>query len=96
LGHAAIRDVFANELERVRQQYDMTILAWVVMPDHVHLVRVPPGGSLKREVARQIIARWVALDAAILRRITMADGRRWFWQAGGYDRVISGNELVER
>jgi putative transposase len=77
-------------------------MAWVLMPDHVHLIIVPNHATasmeevltrLKGDFAREVIRRWKALDARILRRITHASGRCRFWQhGGGYDRNIRDEE----
>ena len=47
LDSAARRDLFESSLERIRQKYRWTILGYVVMPEHVHLLTNEPGrGSL--------------------------------------------------
>lgn len=75
---------------------EVRLLAWVIMPEHVHLI-ADPGAvemtsflwKLKRPFANTIIERWKELNAPVLARITDADGRRRFWlRGGGYDRVI--------
>jgi hypothetical protein len=53
---------------------------------------------LKSSFGKQIIERWRELDAPILARITNAQGRQQFWQAGGgYDRnIFTDQELTEK
>ena len=59
---APARDIFENSLERSRDKYNFTILAYVVMPNHVHLlVSEPPDvllsvaiQSLKIGVAKRL------------------------------------------
>ncbi len=76
LGHGAIRDLFVEHLSRVRVEHDLALYAWVVMPEHVHLVVRPAQGwapvatSLKTEVSKDVLARWRELDAPILERIS--------------------------
>jgi len=41
LGNSRIRDAFAEELRRVRERRRFRLIAWVIMPDHVHLLIVP-------------------------------------------------------
>lgn len=41
LGTPAIRDVFVDALWKSREKHRFRLIAWVVMPDHVHLTIVP-------------------------------------------------------
>jgi len=107
LGNPAIRDAFAGQLERVHQRNAFRLLAWVVMPDHVHLVLMPnlPHWTvpkilhaIKRPFAQRVIARWRELNAVVLGRLRDRSGVTRFWQrGGGYDRnIISDDELLEK
>ena len=40
-GNPAIRDVFVDKLRRAREKHRFRLIAWVVMPDHVHIIIVP-------------------------------------------------------
>jgi putative transposase len=102
-----IRDAFARNFQAAHERFGFIIIAWVVMPEHVHLMLRPrPGDSdivaplawLKRETAKQIIARWRLLRARILTAITDDNDRPHFWQrGGGYDRNIwSEDEMTEK
>lgn len=100
-----IRDAFAAHLELPRCALGVRVLAWVIMPEHVHLIVVPGAiemtsflWKLKRPFANTIIERWEELNAPIQARITDADGSRRFWlRGGGYDRVIrSESDLREK
>ena len=98
LGNPAIRDRFAQELEQTRREIGFRLHAWVLMPEHVHLLlrpRLPeyPGGRilsrLKRPFAIAVIKRWRQLNAPVLSRITDSDGLVRFWlKGGGHDRNI--------
>lgn len=97
MGNAAIRDHFAAALARVRAERSLELFAWVAMPEHAHVLLRPARGttldaallSLKMSIAKSVINRWRDLDAPILRRITMTDGRARFWQpGGGFDRNV--------
>ncbi len=87
-------------LALARSRDGFGLLAWVVMPEHVHLVVFPRGVSvsssligLKGRFARDIIGRWRELDAKILSRLEDAKGKPRFWQhGGGYDRVVRDEE----
>src|SRR3984893_98251 len=69
--------LFESALERVRQQYGLCVYAYVVMPEHVHLlVNEPERGRLSQllQSLKQSVARTLALRAA-----------ESFWQARYYD-----------
>ncbi|HEX2836905.1 MAG TPA: transposase [Phycisphaerales bacterium] len=97
LGNPAIRDVFAQSLDAARRRHGFSLYAWVVMPEHVHLlVRPRPDHrldavlrGLKTSVAKRVVARWRELDAPILRDIMAQDNSVRFWQkGGGFDRNV--------
>ena len=106
LGEADARDAVADQLMLARSRLGFRLLAWVLMPEHVHLLVVPPAGSeipqvlmaIKRPVAAQVLARWRASDDPRLALAAMPDGSQRFWQAGGgYDRnIVDGDELPEK
>src|SRR5229473_7835581 len=62
LGTAHARDLFVEELGRVRQEYEFLLAGYVVMPNHVHLlVSEPKKGTpstvlqmLKQRVSRKM------------------------------------------
>lgn len=105
--HDLIKGVFIAQLGVMRQRLDVSLYAWVVMPEHVHLLLMPPLPgvtvtqvlhALKRPVAAKVLQRWRQLDAPILRRIVDKHGQEHFWQrGGGYDRnITSMGELEEK
>ena len=92
---------FLDELERVRQKWPFDLWAYVLMPEHVHLLIFPRDpslktgkivGQVKEAVARQAIAFLTVQSPDWLPRITVREGgrlRRRFWQpGGGYDRNV--------
>jgi len=104
LGHPLIRGVFVRALYDVRSQTGLEVFAWVVMPEHVHLMLRPPEGvaldailkTLKQSVAQTVIARWKKLEADILESITVR-GRARFWQrGGGFDRNVRDRSELAR
>lgn len=106
-GNAAIRDLLARMLGDVAGKEGWRVIAWVFMPEHVHLLLRPAPGraslvtglwEFKRMSARAVIGRWRLLEAPVLARITNAGGRPQFWQrGGGYDRNIwTADELNEK
>ena len=90
---------FVEALQEKRQQWPVDLWAWVIMPEHVHLLVYPrePGieigrfqGAVKEAVARKAI-KWLETNAPHwIPKITVREGkrtRRRFWQpGGGYDR----------
>jgi len=107
LRNDAIKALVVKQLEWSRQRLGYDLLAWVLMPEHVHMIVLPDPprvsvssilADLKRPVAQRVLRRWRQLNAGILQRIVDADGRAHFWQAGGgYDRNLCiDGELWEK
>ena len=81
------------------------LAAWVIMPEHVHLLLMPALPDhpinrvlegLKGRFAKSILGHWRRLEAPILPRITDERGRQHFWQqGGGYDRNIYSSEEAQ-
>lgn len=103
----AIKDAFGESLNSSRARTQFKLVAWVVMPEHVHLLMVPSLpefpisvvlGDLKGRFANAVLRRWRELNAPILKRVIDASGKHRFWQVGGgYDRNIdSDEELIEK
>ena len=100
-----IKDHFVDALCKTTVTRNISVLAWVVMPEHVHLivfsdadgVITPFLQKLKDPFARTVIARWRKLEAPILPRLLTRSGDTHFWQpGGGFDRNVIGNELIEK
>jgi putative transposase len=96
LKNAGICRLLVEQIERARARDGVEVIAWVIMPEHVHLLArpgpgVPLGRSLRRlkmAVSRRVLSRWQAMNAAILKRVCSRTGPR-FWQAGGgFDRNV--------
>jgi len=105
LGRREWRDVFAHGLAAARERCGFKLVAWVVMPEHVHLILVPGLEvpvprilcAIKQPIAQRAIKRWRETDAPILDKITVQDGRCRFWQAGGgFDRNVRGTKELGR
>lgn len=107
LGTTSLRDACVEAIAHAQARFGFHVIAWVVMPEHVHLMVQPvPTDSplapalawIKSVSARRIIRRWRQLDAGVLPRITPKRGDTRFWQrGGGYDRnIYSRDELVEK
>jgi putative transposase len=100
-----IKDRFVEHLGQQIALHAIALLAWVVMPEHVHLVAVPVDqGSiprflltLKRLFSKEVLERWRELNAPVLPKLRDRSGDLHFWQpGGGYDSNVLGNELWEK
>lgn len=102
---APIRDVFVDALAAAREAHRFRLYAWVLMPEHVHLLLRPDHdaadvprilGSIKQPVAQRLVQRWRELNARVLSKLAVSGGRTRFWQAGGgFDRnVRTEDELL--
>ncbi|MFG0292216.1 MAG: transposase [Phycisphaerales bacterium JB050] len=92
---------------RSRETQHFKLYAWVIMPNHVHMLLRPdlpdhPVANIlkriKQTTARTIIAEWRSRDARVIPKITDSRGDTHFWQrGGGYDRnIISKEEFLEK
>ncbi len=103
LGDPATRDMFSRELAAARLSHGFQLFAWVVMPEHVHLLLRPADGatlgaalrSLKTAVAKRVVNQWREQDDRRIAQILTARGDARFWQkGGGFDRnVRDGQEF---
>ena len=102
-----IKDAFAERLAKVVDELEFDLYAWVIMPEHVHLLLLADPQRLmvkqithrlKSRFAQNVIARWRELDAPILARITTPKGAFRFWQdGGGYDRnIVTPRRIVQK
>jgi len=99
LSTARRRDLFLEVLERVRQRYSWVVLAYVVMPEHVHLLVNEPA-------ERPLSTAIQALKLGCARRVAgeqrrnaelLASGPQHFWEARYYDfNVCTATKRVEK
>jgi putative transposase len=95
------RNWFVEAIQTARQKWPVDLWAWVIMPEHVHLIVMPREvgtpigsfqGTIKEQVARKSIEWLEQYAPEWIPRITVREGarhRRRFWQpGGGYDRNI--------
>ena len=99
------RKIFINALSDIRIRYELKLLGYVIMPDHVHLVVVPPEeiklglviGELKMQSSKEIHELLKRTNSIIMRRlIAQRDGRQLFvfWQRRCYDHNCRNTESV--
>ncbi len=86
LAHAASRELFERSLESMRIRYDFLVVAYVVMPEHVHL--------LVSEPRRGVLSK--ALQALKL-SVAVQSEQRPFWQRRYHDfNVFTEKKVVEK
>jgi putative transposase len=102
------REWFLTALEKARARWPVDLWAWVIMPEHVHLLVSPRQpelrlgpfqGYIKEHTARPGIQWLRANSPDFLKKITVREGtliRRRFWQpGGGYDRNVEQEWTLE-
>ena len=103
----AIKAMFVEVLDAIRKEMRFRLYAWVIMPNHVHLLLLPSLPDypiskilkkLKGVFANIVLQRWQELNAPILRRLRDSRGKLHFWQrGGGYDRnIYTEEEFLEK
>lgn len=107
LGTMRARNVFVEALGKMRERYGFLLVAYVVMPEHVHLlISEPSRGTpsvvlkvLKQRVSRDLRKKSRRERAGQLRLPFMRDGEglRRFWQPRFYDfNVYSAKKKREK
>jgi putative transposase len=96
-----VSEWFRDALQKARTKFGFQVWAYVIMPEHIHLI-VYPGEhaeamsrflqAVKEPVGRQAIAYLRTESPAWLERLAVPEGKRLrhrFWQpGGGHDRNI--------
>jgi putative transposase len=87
---------FVDALVRTQARHGFGLIAWVIMPEHVHLLLIPrlpesPVPSvllmLKSSHSRRVLSRWRKVRSPRLRDVRASEEAERFWQAGGgHDR----------
>ena len=86
LGTPVARDLFERSLETMRCRYDFFVTAYVVMPEHVHLLVGEP----------KCVLLATALQALKL-SVAVQSRERPFWQRRYYDFNVHGaRKLIEK
>jgi len=96
-----------DALNEARQKFGFQLWAYVIMPEHVHLLVYPGKAArqmsdflkeVKEPVARAAIAYLAEHAPHWLERLTVREGRRVrhrFWQpGGGYDRNVTSAKVL--
>ncbi len=97
LNDPAHRDILADQLFTSRAHLGFRLHAWVIMPEHVHLILTPllPDVDVPR-ILSAIKRRSATLILAEMRARGDAPSRLW-QPGGGYDRnIVGGSKLNEK
>jgi putative transposase len=99
---------FIDSLEKARSELRFSVWAYVLMPEHVHVLIWPTQPSysiaairkkIKEPVGRSAIAYLEKHSPGWLRKLTRKRGKRTerlFWQSGGgYDRNIDSPSVLQ-
>ena len=81
----AIADLLIQQIQKTSADEGFEVLAYCVMPDHVHLLAGP----------RNRDASVGSLSATIKRTIRKRLRADWQWQPGCFDRLLRREELAE-
>lgn len=103
------RHWFIDELADARKTFPFDLWAYVIMPEHVHLLVYPReasakagvfAGKVKEQVGRKAIQYLRENNPEWLERIAVQEGNRKryrFWQpGGGYDRNVVELSTVQK
>ena len=101
------KDAVVSYLAHTKTRLGYQLFAYVVMPDHVHLLLHPEVdvatvrrilSALKTRTASLILDRLRAEDPALVAKATSSNGTAHLWQpGGGYDRnIFSRDEFLEK
>ncbi len=97
--------IFLSELENARTKYDLFLLGYVVMPNHVHIAIYPKQevalgpaiGMIKGQSGKKIIASWRKSRPRALDRLSVVRSGRQryaFWQKRCYDHNCRTTDAV--
>jgi putative transposase len=96
------RNIVPDELQTARDKYHFAILAFVIMPSHVHLMiypaePIPVGrviGEIKSRSARRILTHWRQTGRTPLHVNRGGTKRTVFWEQRCYDHNCRTTESV--
>lgn len=107
LSSDASKDIVVDYLELCRDRLGFQLFAWVVMPEHLHLLLLPNRSvadvrrimsAFKTRVSRILLEQMRVASSPYVNRLKDPRGEHHFWlPGGGYDRNIhSHNEFEEK
>ncbi|MFZ3213303.1 MAG: transposase [Terriglobales bacterium] len=105
LGSARRRNLFLRRLEKVRVRYEMVVVGYVAMPEHVHLLVSEPlqqnlsvaVKALKQGMARRVLGSSKPREQQQTELFPRENMPGRFWQARFYDfNVWSAKKRIEK
>lgn len=96
------KNIFLKHLKEVCIKYNINILGYVIMPEHVHLVLYPNQsvemglviGEIKSKSAREILLLFKSQKNSLLTKLSVND-RLVFWQKRCYDHNCRSIDIVK-
>jgi len=105
LDHDDARQDFLTALRVSRKRFGCRVAAWVIMPEHVHLMFLPSDRTplarvlefIKKSVARRSVAAMKDRRASMLADISRGGDSVRFWQkGGGFDRNVRSESEFQK
>ena len=98
--------IVLDEINAARRKFDLAVFAYVIMPNHVHLVIYPRSpvemgkviGEIKSLSAKRIFASWREQDNSMLTRLRSPrkdKSKRAFWLAKCFDHNCRTIETIK-
>ncbi|PCI10031.1 hypothetical protein COB72_04625 [bacterium] len=99
-----VRNLLIEQIEAQRRSLGFRVIAWVIMPEHVHLLLVPKDGEIapvlkgiKMGFARRVLTKMRKDQNPLLEKMRDARGVAHIWQrGGGYDRNVRDQAELEK
>ncbi len=85
--HASLLKV---AIERQRNQCNFELIAWAILPDHVHLLIDPCGNDVSN------LMRRIKLSFSSSLRLRMSQSHGRIWQNRYWDRIMRDQEEINR
>ena len=86
------RELLIKHIDEARKKHGFKLLGYVIMPEHVHMVLLPPDGVKLGLVIREIKSKMAREYFALT--MSEVQGTRAFWQKRCYDHNCRSSETV--
>jgi putative transposase len=104
LDNDTARMTLIEHLDKARRKWKFDVWAYVIMPEHVHLLVFPKlqkysmsaiRRDIKRPMAREYLQHLKSSEPAVYDTLRNEDGGHSFWQPGpGYDRNLFSDDAI--
>jgi putative transposase len=105
----SLRDEFVAVLAAARLRHRFRLIAWVLMPEHIHLLLVPTVGlgvgsampsiliGIKKSFSQRVLEHWRRHAPEMLEGLRDSSGEEHFWlPGGGFDRNTRNADELAR